>query len=416
MAAYNWYVGDLRTGKIARQVDLVDARWTTSFDYSVAGTLEGKFPLRAVDPDTGLPVWPTARADTAAGKSFLAVAYQADDGTETFIEAGPIWTAKYDDADGFLSFGAAGLSSYFDRRKPIPVTPGHPEDLGPEGAAATFGFALTGSSVSNATAYLMSNAVDADPGGPYSTPGVPLVHAPYTLTQYPGDLGLVPKPFPADGTYIYTMHGYELPQLGEAFRQITQRDGGPEIQLVPRRRIDDPRFLEWEIRIGYPNTSMMLTQDGPPWSFDRTVSESDVRDIDIDSDGTGLATRMWAAGEGEAEGRPIYLEDSLELTDLGWPIIEGETQATDSVSDFGILRDLARGELSRRSRPREQWNVVVSRDGRPNLGQYRPGDWATVRVRRPRLPPRRRLLHADARPLRWQRLHRRQHRDERTAR
>jgi hypothetical protein len=129
MAGYRWYVGDLLTGKISRGVDLVGARWSTSFDYAVPGTMEGSFPLRAVD-EAGAPVWPTARADTAPGKAFLAVAYLDDAGTETFLEAGPVWATRYDDSSGVLQVGAGGLSTYFDERKAaLPDLP--PSDVTP---------------------------------------------------------------------------------------------------------------------------------------------------------------------------------------------------------------------------------------------------------------------------------------------
>lgn len=362
MVGYRWYVGDLLTGKISRQVDLVSTRWATSFEYGVAGTMEGSFPLRAVDPTTGVRLWPTARADTAPGKAFLAVSYENARGEETFLEGGPIWTTKYDDTDGVLQVGAAGLSTYFDKRK------------------AAFGD-LPASDVTPLTE--QTEIAEYHLTLNDSLAGIARDLVELSQLEPAGDLPIVlPDPGDIDfGINVRNFYGYELEWLGAALKKLTEVLEGPEIQFVPRRRSDDPRFIEWVMQIGRAEDGLMLAQDGPPWQFDRTVPASEVRDIDIDTDGSGLAHRVFAAGEGEAEGRPIVWADNPELIDVGWPLLEAEVTATDTVSELGTLEEHAYGSLAVNSRPREAWTIVVSRDGNPNVGQYRPGDWARLRIR-----------------------------------
>jgi hypothetical protein len=357
-AGYRYYVGDLLTGKIYRQVDLGNDRWSTSFDYGVAGTIEGSFPLRDVDPDTGEQTWPDARADAAPGKSYLVVSYVDDAGDETFIEGGPIWTSRYSDATGVLQIGAAGLSSYFDRRKALDI----PAIEAGESPALTK-LQLYTDNLRLSARDLVFAVTDGVEGGT-----IPVV------LPDPGDLG--PDPTLEPDT-IETIYGYELSWVGAVLKSITDREDGPEIQFVPQRNAADPRFIEWAMLIGDP----MLTQTGPPRQFDRTVQGADVRDIDISADGTGVAQRMWAAGQGEAEGRPIVYEDNDALIDLGWPLLEGEVASSDTVPDEGTLGQLAAESLAKSARPREAWTITISRDGRPNVGSIRPGEWASVRVR-----------------------------------
>jgi len=343
---YRWCVGDLRTGKIYRQVDLTPTTWSVPF--TDVGTLEGSFPLRSSD-------WSTARSDAAAAKCFLAVAYVDANGNETFIEGGPIWKSKFDDTTGVLQIGAAGLGSYLDHRKVIPV-------LAPGDNPAIATVTYTGAQLGLIAKRLVELA-QTHTGG-----NLPII--------LPADVDLGG----AGVDHTRTYPGYELAWVGERLKQLSEVEGGPEIQFVPRRKTSDPRFIEWVMRIGVA-PSMLLTQTGPDWVFDRTVKKSPVRAISVDSDGTRVASRQWAAGQGEAEGRPIAYVDDPTLTDLGFALLESEVQATDNVTTNATLTDYATSALAYSQTPIESWVLTVSRDGRPNVGQYRPGDWAEVVVR-----------------------------------
>lgn len=342
---FRWYVGDLRTGKIWRTVDMVGGKWSTPF--TGVGSLEGSFPVRAPD-------WPSARSDTAVAKAFLAVSYVDRHDVETFIEGGPIWKSKFDDDTGMHQVAAAGMWSYFDHRKLVQVLA-----LG-QSAAAT------------------SVTYDAAQLGLIAKRLVELAQS-HTA-------GNVPVVLPSDASlggagtdHTRTYPGHELGWIGDRLKQLTEVRGGPEIQFVPRRAAD-PRFLEWSMRVGV-EPSMLLTQAGPPWTFDRTTRRSPVRKINVDADGTGIASRAWAAGQGEAQGRPIVSVDDPLLTDLGFPLLEVEVGATDSVVTTSLLNDYAVEALAYSQRPVEAWVLTVSRDDRPNVGQYRPGDWSTVIVK-----------------------------------
>lgn len=349
---FHWYVGDLRTGKISREVDLIESRW--SADIGDAGTLEGSFPLRARKMSDGTPAWRWPRAESAPGKSFLAVSYINSAGDETFKAGGPIWTSEYDDSTGVLKIGAAALSSYFDHRKVVPV-------LAVGETASTATVTYTGAQLGLIAKRLVELAQSHTAG-----------NLPIVLPD-DADLG------GAGADHSRTYPGYELGWVGERLQQLTDVIGGPEIQFVPRRKTSDPRYIEWVMRIGVEPT-MILTSSGNPWTFDRRTPKTAVKEISVHTDASGLSFREWAAGEGEAEGRPIVYAEDQTLTDIGWPLLEGEVTATDSVSDLTTLNGHAAEELARSSRPSETWALTVARDARPSVGDYSPGDWARVRI------------------------------------
>lgn len=344
---YEWWVGDLRTGKLVRQVDLSDGQWST--DVTGTGTLQGSFPLRSLE-------WPDVRSDTASPKAFLAVAYIAPDGTETFLEAGPLTPGDFDDTTGVLALGGAGLSSYYNRRKVLPpMAPGaNPATQTVSYEAAQLGL----------IAKRLIELAHTHLGG-----SMPVV------LPDDADLG------GAGSTHVRIYPGYELGWVGERLKQLSEVDGGPEYQFVPRRRTDDPRFLEWVMRIGTDDTAGLLTQTGDPWTFDRTVPESPIASIKVAKDTANRTYRSFAAGTGDAEGRLIGWEEDLsEVIENGFALVESEISASDSTECLNTLESLASADLVKNARGYDTWTVHIDRDAKPHVGLLRPGDMCRVRV------------------------------------
>lgn len=342
---YRYCVGDLRTGKITRTVDLTGGSW--SVPLGEPGSIGGSFPLRSKE-------WKTARSDAAAAKSFLAVAYVNPAGDETFIEAGPIWKSQFADSSGVFSITAGGLGTYFDHRKVIPV-------LAAAQTAQDVEVVYKGKQLGLIAKQLVELS-QSHTGGQ-----LPIV--------LPTDAELGGAGTDVEETYP----GYELAWVGDKLRQLSEK-GGPEIQFVPRRRTDDPRYIEWVMRIGVAPT-MLLTQLGDPWRWRTGVPKSSVREIDVSSDGTKMAFRQWAAGQGQAEGRPIVKADAFELVDAGFPLLEGEVTSIDSEAGDDNVQPYADTAVGYSQRPIESWTVTVSRDSLPTVGQYRPGDWVEFDIK-----------------------------------
>lgn len=351
-ADYRWYVGDLRTGKITRQLDLSEQRWSVDIDDN--GTLEVTAPLRSVGDDGVTKIWSSSRSDAAPAKAFLACSYVDTNGDEEILAGGPIWTSNYVKRTGKLQIGAAALSSYFDHRKVLPV--------------------LT----AGQSAAEVSVTYDAAQLGLIAKRLIELAQ-----THAGGTLPIV---LPTDAelggagtTHTRTYPGYELGWVGDRLKQLTEiKDFGPEIQFVPRFKTDK-RYIEWVMRIGVEPT-MVLTQTGPAHVFDMTVPEGPVKDLSVASDGSSMTFRQWAAGQGEAEGRPIAMVEDTTLVDLDWPLLEGEDAGTDTTTTVEQLEGIAGESLLARGRPIETWTLTVDRDARLNVSKYNAGDWATVRI------------------------------------
>jgi hypothetical protein len=352
-AGYRFIFGDVRTGKQYRTVDLTNTSW--SAPLGEPGSVEGAFPL-------GSDEWPTAHSDATVAKSYLVVAYVNAAGDETLLEGGPVWKLDFDHVTEVLRVGAAGIGSIFDHRKVMKVL-GAGED--PAGASVTY----TGKQLGLIAKRLIE----------------------LTISHAGGNLPIV---LPSDaelggaGTHIEEVYaGYELAWVGDKLKGLSERDGGPEVQFVPRRRSDDPRYIEWVMRIGTADTKMLLTQSGQPWAWDTSVPKSDVRGISISADGTKMALRQWASGQGEAEGTPIAVDTASELLAAGFPLLEGQVTAVDAEGDPVVLNQYVSAALAYSQRPIESWTATVSRDGRPMVGQLRPGDWARFIVRNHRFKP-----------------------------
>lgn len=349
---YRWYFGDLRTGKITRPgVDLVESSWSCLFDGP--GALDGKFPIRALKASGGT-LWPDAISDTTPAKQFMAVSYTDALGVETFLEGGPIWTTDFDDDNGILQIGAGGLWTYFDHRKVMAI-------LAAGANPATSTVTYTTAELSLQAKRLVELA-ESHTGG-----DLPIV------LPSDADLG------GAGATHVRTYPGHELAWTGERLKQLTEVEGGPEIQFVPRRRSDDPRYLEWLMRIGV-TPSMELSQTGAPWVFDHTVPKGPVTSLSVKTDGSQQAFRSWASGQGDAESKMIGRAEDLTLVDAGWPLLENEVTSQDNVILLDTLNAVAAEDVARGARPLRSYSLKVNRDARPNVGQYRPGDYARIRV------------------------------------
>lgn len=370
---YRWIVGDLLTGQRYRTVDTIGS-WTTRFDAT--DTLSGSFPLGAVRPPSLVPTnygegdygagpyglglassaerveWPTAAADTTEGKSYVAVGWVDEYDVPDWIAGGPIWTSDHDDSTNVLNFAGAGLESYFDHRYVLPLLTDKINLLSVTYSAADL-------------ALIIKRLVEL-------------------VLSHPG--GELPVDFPTDaelggaGTdHTHVFPGYEMNKAADALRSLSKLKNGPEFQFVPRTGSDE-RFLEWFAKIGTKPTGM-LTQQGEPWTLDRTVPNGMIQKIRTSRDGGRLSDRVLSAGQGQGEGRPIEYSEGTTLRDFGFPLLESETQATNVQSETNLLQSYADGQRARSDSPAAAYTVTV--DAAKFWKQCkgaRAGDWANLKT------------------------------------
>lgn len=342
-----WLVGELRTGRVTGALPLVGAQWAMSMDD--AGQLSGTAPLADAAVRAMRPL-----VSAEVGRCFLAAAWADPAGELTVLEAGPVWTHNLKGSERSLRLGAAGLWSYYDHRKLVKV-------LDTFGGAAKATYEV----------------------GPVSlgTVAKRLVELAHTHTA-----GELPVVLPADvaGDVEREYPGTELAWVGGKLRELTQEDDGPEIAFVPRLAEDsDGRFIEWVMELGTPEEPW-LTQ-GPQrddWIWDASVPGGDVVDIDVQIDGTQLASRAWAAGASSGEDRLIEYRDDPALTDLGWPLLETEVDGTDSIRSALQLASRTRQAVTAARHPIQAWTIHTRPSAHPAPGMVRPGHWARVVIGR----------------------------------
>lgn len=322
-------VGETRTGRITATVPCTGKRWTATLNNS--GSIDGVTIPGDVVEKYGL------RQLTHGNRSFLAVERGG-----RIKQAGPIRSRSWDWEKGELTLGAAGLWGLLDQRKV------EDDATYPSGLLTFSGVSLGGLAVS-----LVSHMVNHIP--PYTN--LPIV-----------------LPSVEVGDHEESFARWEVPNYGEQLRQITQRaTDAPDIRFQPRRRADDPRYLEWVMEVG-TLAQPSLFQGGPDWVFDSSAPRSPVRGISTDEDATQMAQQVWATGNGSEADMKLAVAGSLELLDLGWPLTEVD-ESHSTVDDYPTLIGHANNLLARSNRPIEVFKVSVSADA---ANEVQPGDYARV--------------------------------------
>lgn len=346
-ASYVWHVGTLVDGQITTEIPVVfgQSQWQRVMDD--AGTLQATVALS--DPTVKAL---NLRVAAEAARCFLAVGYLDDTGTETFLDAGPIWSHSWDADTRLLTLRAAGLWSLWDHRMVLPVLAA---GQSPSAVSTTYS------------------------GLSLGTIAQRLVQLAQTHTA-----GSVPVVFPGDetGTNTRTYPGYSMDLIGDELRNLTKVEGGPEIQFVPRRTEADATKLEWVMRAGTTETPL-LTQMGSDWIWDLSTPRSSASGLQVTRDGSAMVATQWVQGAGTDVSTLFGRADDTTLTSVGFPLLEAidtSHSGENGASVQATIDGYAAEDLARTNRPVETWTVTVQRDDAPTVGTYAVGDWVTLTV------------------------------------
>lgn len=329
--------GELRTGRILATVPCTSASWSVA--YRGAGAVSATIPLTSLLADD--------RADLLnyldPARCYLAARYG-----DTILEAGPIWGHAYDDDTGDLTINAGGLWSLFDHRKVVKVL-----GVGEKVAATSLTYTNLGLGT---IAKRLVEAAQAHTGG-----SLPVV-------------------FQADETAgnTRTYPGHLLKRTGDALRDLTGVIGGPDIDFAPRLTTDR-LSIEWVMRTGTA-AQPLLSQSGGDWAWDLTIPRGTLSGLSVERDATRLGYRAYVPGSGIEADQPIALVEDLTRTSAGYPLLEVD-EAHSSVTEQATLDAHASALLARSLRPWVTWSwQTETTDQAVPLGQFRPGDWASVNV------------------------------------
>lgn len=334
--------GELRSGRILAVSQAgTSTQWAASGNWSTVHRDIGQLKITVPLAGNVLERNPGLLSFLEPGRCF--VGFRVQDSGQV-LNAGPIWSHRWDGANQSLDVTALGIGSVFERRRLLPV-------LGPGEKVQNSLLSYRGLSLGTIAKRLVELSL--------SHPG--------------GDLPLV-LPDDVLGAEERTYKGAELAKIWDRITQLTEVAGGPDIAFIPR--MSGPTRLEWVMRIGDP----LLTQTGADWQWDLATGSSTVLSMDVSRDATKLASRAWAIGSGQGSDAVIGLaEDAALVQNSDFPLLEASVSQT-SVSVQATIDSHARALVASSSRPWQTWKLTVSASGSPALGDYRPGDWCRILI------------------------------------
>lgn len=290
------------------------------------------------------------RNSTTEAKTALIV---SDD--DLVLGAGPIWEREYDDESGRWTASTEGIWSLFDRRYILPTH------------------------VTEDNLLITSGEDEGEP-----SPGVRTSFAGMSWPQIVR--GLIEQSFQRTGGHLPIVFGPDgvgahdksydasaFKTVGEALRDLTQLQDGPEITFTPR--VVNNR-LEWLCRVG--DDTKLKIESSAMHVFDFTPIKRSVRKLKVKSSGENLASEAWSTG-GRQEAVAIFARaNSMRLLDAGFPRMETIASDHSTVLEKATLRKYAEADLRAASAPMEWWSWEFHADQSPNLRHVTIGDRCEV--------------------------------------
>lgn len=328
-----FFLGEFLSGRRLQPLHVVRGQW--SEELNGPGAVSCTVTLN--DPDIARLDLPNTATE---GKMFLA----AVDGDHV-LQAGPIWGHQEFDGDSSrLTLSAAGAWSYFGHRELLPVT----DD--PAGVET------------NVTSSLQ---------------GIARAWVAQSMLWPNGDVPIV-LPDEIPGTNERNEPGANLAWIGDRLKQITQVEGGPDIEFRPRFT-QDRLGIEWVMRIGTPDRPLLASPQEA--RFDLSVEASSVSGLKIKTTGAGLGSRVYAAG-GRADDKVlIRFAENPHLLDAGFPALTVRDSSFSSVVDPATMQAHADGLAA--GAAKRLVGVSFSHDlsARPFVSSFGVGDFAVLAFR-----------------------------------
>jgi hypothetical protein len=331
MAEYSYLVADLAGGDLLDELPLSGVSFSTQLNDA------GDFRAQLVLGDSRLNRHDFSRV-TEPGHTAL---YVLRDGIPVW--GGVLWTSSYASSVHRVDLGAAGFLSYFDHRLVLPA------------AFDPVSTAVAGVSVSfpDRPELLPGWLVDLAQHAPGGDIGVQIPEGPA-----PGDVPVTNPPA------VYP--GSQLKTVGDAVRELTSLDGGPDfvftVDLGPDRRL--VRRLLVAPSSTVPNEIPLL------WEYGANLVE-----YTWPRDGSAMATRVFALGETTDTGQLVAAAAGPD-----GPLTETVVSYL-HITDPARLASLARSALDAGSQPVVVPELIVRADREPVLGSYQVGDYARIVIR-----------------------------------
>jgi hypothetical protein len=323
---YSYQLADLRTGQILHDFAPTNVRFTKPLNASGRFDCSWKLGEHTAGMDAYDLTMPARR-----------VIYAYRDSRPQW--GGIIWTRSYDSTTQTVSLGAAEFWSYFDHRKVLPLLPADPDLSTVAGLAVSFD-------------RIDQNEISRQ-----------LVALAQSHTG--GDIGIVLDDSESFHLRDRTYHGYDLADVGESLRQLCNVIGGPDLafDVAPNPGGGPPLRV---LRLGTP----WLGQQGSAhvWEVGGNVTS-----YTWPSDGSSMATRAFAVGEGVDLGMPIAVHEDTAKYAQGFPLLEVERNYG-SAEGVATLTGHAAADQQTARMPVVLPTVVVRGDIPPTAAEIARGD------------------------------------------
>lgn len=327
-----YIIGDLLTGLKRVEFEVISGPWSNGIGEagSVSCTVSTKDPVTRTKN-----LWNVG----SVGLSYLAV-IEGD----SIMEAGPIWTQDYSKDDRKLTFNAAGMWSYFDHRVLIPVLAAGQSPLDVE----TY---YEGVSLATVAKRLVQQAQQATGGN------VPVV---------------LPREIAGSETREY--QGADLASVGDALRDLSSTENGPEIDFAPRWNADRSG-IEWVLKVGTPTQPELSSPSTHVWDY--TVPKPSIKSLTTKKDGSKLSGTSFAMSGSSS----LYsIAQSPTLLNQGYPQLD-VVDSSFVTDEQATLDSYAREKARVGSKPTEFWSFMVKADVTPKVGQFSKGDYCLIKIK-----------------------------------
>ena len=345
-----YFLADLRTGRQILELPVLSGPWSDTLNEaeSLSVTVDLQDPdVRALD----------LRNTAAPCKTVLAVAEG-----DTIMASGPIWTRSYSRNSQKIQLNAKGWLSYFDHRHILPLV------------AKSIG---------------LDQFLVADPEDPTKTIANPLLTTMYeslglgtiakrlmqqAQTWTGGNIPLVFQP-DESGTHEREYLGPEFNNIGDEIRNLMNVEGGPDIKLKGRLT-EDRLGIECVVSTGTEAKPRLASEVIHVW--DLTVPESSASNLNIDEDGSNVASLAWATGGNAGDTVLVGRSYDPTLVDNGFPLYELPPDDHPTAKVQKTLDAYAAEAAFAGRATTEVWSFDVEANEQPTVGSYATGDYCDL--------------------------------------
>lgn len=171
-----------------------------------------------------------------------------------------------------------------------------------------------------------------------------------------------------------TFEGFNVASsdVDKLLSNLSEVQGGPDFVLRPSLTTDNGWQVTHDLLHGSSASPHIPQERQLVW--DATAPDGPVTGMQIVTDSSLVATRVWATGAGDGAGIAMQVAEDQERLSAGWPLME-TVVSSQTTTELATLAQHASGRLEAGHSPTVQANVTVQADHPASvLGTWHVGD------------------------------------------